>query len=93
MSVVFEPKWGFPPIIRQDDAIPNEKKLESRGFSTNIVSIGNIIDTKKRENLFIAFGNEEDNLMGGDILAERIEPFVDIKSEDVPKNYIRYNRN
>lgn len=56
----FEPIGGFPPIIRADDAKISEKTLESRGFSTtNIVSISNIMDSKK-ENLFMAFGSEEE---------------------------------
>ena len=59
----FEPVGGFPSIILNDDII-NEKTLESRGFAaTNIVSINNIMDSKKRENFFLAFGSDEDDTM------------------------------
>jgi len=54
MSVPFEPIGGFPPIVRTEESDINKKTLESRGFATtNIVSISNIMDTKKKENLFI----------------------------------------
>lgn len=56
------PIGGFPPIIRIDDKKISDKTLESRGFSTtNIVSINNIMDLKKKENLFIAFGTEDED--------------------------------
>lgn len=56
----FEPLGGFPPIVRVDDKVV-EKTLESRGFATtNIVSISNIMDSKKKENLFIAFGSDDE---------------------------------
>ena len=65
----FEPLGGFPPIIRVDDAKIGEKTLEARGFTTtNIVNISNIMDTKKKENLFIAFGTEEED--GVDLLID-----------------------
>ncbi len=55
------PIGGFPPIIIVNKNI-EDKTLESRGFSTtNIVSINNIMDLKKKENLFIAFGTEEED--------------------------------
>ena len=58
----FEPLAGFPPIIREEDTKIPEKTLESRGFSTtNIVSINKIMDSKKKENLFIAFGSEDED--------------------------------
>ena len=58
----FEPIGGFPSIIRAEDNKIPEKTLESRGFATtNIVSINNIMDSKKKENLFMAFGSEEED--------------------------------
>lgn len=56
------PIGGFPPIrIINKNAI-SEKTLENRGFSgTNIVSINNIMDLKKKENLFIAFGTDNED--------------------------------
>lgn len=57
----FRPMGGFPSIIRKDDMI-SEKTLETRGFgTTNIVSINNIMNSKKKENLFSAFGSEEED--------------------------------
>lgn len=58
----FEPMGGFPPIIPEENDNKPEKTLESRGFSTtNIVSIANIMDSKKKEDLFAAFGTENDS--------------------------------
>jgi len=58
----FRPIGGFPSIIREEDAKISNKSLESRGFATtNIVSINNIMESKKKENLFIAFGSEEED--------------------------------
>lgn len=58
----FKPIGGFPSIVRIGDKNISEKTLESRGFATtNIVSISNIIDAKKKENLFTAFGSEEED--------------------------------
>jgi len=57
----FKPLGGFPPIYRIDDIKPTEatKTLESRGFTgSNIVSIDNILKSKKKE-AFITFENEE----------------------------------
>lgn len=85
----FEPLGGFPPIVRVEDIKPKEKALESRGFATtNIVNIGNIMDTEKKENLFIAFGTEDED--GVDLFIENMfdqKPHVykDIVYEDVPK--------
>jgi hypothetical protein len=65
----FEPVGGFPPIIREDQAKIPEKTLESRGFATtNIVSINKIMDSKKKENIFIAFGSEDED--GADVLIQ-----------------------
>lgn len=83
----FEPIGGFPSIIRIDDSNISEKTLESRGFSTsNIVSISNIMDVKKKENLFMAFGSEEED--GIDFVIEGMfndEPFEynDIEYKDM----------
>lgn len=57
----FEPMGGFPSIVRSDEKVA-EKTLESRGFAaSNIVSIGNIMESKKKENLFLAFGADEED--------------------------------
>lgn len=56
----FEPRGGFPPLIRLQENV-EEKTLETRGFATtNIVNIANIMDTKKKEELFFAFGSDEE---------------------------------
>lgn len=83
----FEPIGGYPPIIKIDESKINEKTLESRGFATtNIVSINNIMDSKKKENLFIAFGTEEDDgidfLVGGMMDNEPLE-YSDIEYKNV----------
>lgn len=58
----FEPMGGFPSIIRLKNEKVTKQTLESRGFgTTNIVSINNIMENKKKENLFIAFGTEEED--------------------------------
>ena len=60
----FEPVGGFPSFVLEENNI-SEKTLESRGFAaTNIVSINNIMDSKKKENLFLAFGSEDEDTMG-----------------------------
>ena len=67
----FQPMGGFPSIVRLDDKKISEKTLESRGFTaSNIVSIGNIMESKKKENLFLAFGTEEED--GIDLAIEGI---------------------
>lgn len=77
----FEPLGGFPPIVREDDAKISEKTLESRGFATtNIVSISNIMDSKKKENLFMAFGSQDED--GIDFV---IEGMFDEKPHDYKK--------
>ena len=58
----FEPIGGFPALIREEDAVISEKTLESRGFATtNIVDIANIMQERKKQNLYTAFGSEEEN--------------------------------
>ena len=75
----FEPIGGFPPIVREEDVKIGEKSLESRGFSTtNIVSINKIMDSKKKENLFIAFGSDEE---------DGIDEFVTGMIERTPNDY------
>lgn len=66
----FEPLGGFPPIVRTTDTKIQEKTLESRGFATNIVSIGNIMDAKRKEDFFTAFGSEDEE--GANYLIEEI---------------------
>lgn len=55
----FEPKGGFPSIIKITTEIPI-KTLEQRGFDKSIVSISEIINSKKNENFFAAFGIDND---------------------------------
>lgn len=85
----FEPIGGFPPIIRTDDIKIGEKTLESRGFATtNIVSINNIMDSKKKENLFIAFGSDEENGTNFAIesmFTDRPHEYNDIVYKNIPK--------
>ena len=60
----FEPIGGFPSIILGNEDNIEGKVLETRGFAgTNIVSINNIMDSKKKENLFLAFGSEGEDGM------------------------------
>ena len=76
--MAFEPKGGFPSLIREDDIPITEQTLESRGFgTTNIVNISNIMENKKKENLFIAFGSEEED--GAQFLVEKL--FTDHPNE------------
>jgi len=90
MSVPFEPIGGFPPIVRTEESDINKKTLESRGFATtNIVSISNIMDTKKKENLFTAFGFEEEDggidLLIEGMFTETAPKYDDIVYKDIPK--------
>lgn len=58
----FIPIGGFPPMVRANNNQINNQILNTRGFSnTNIVSIADIMNSKKKENLFIAFGSEDEN--------------------------------
>ena len=69
----FEPLGGFPPIIRADDGKQVENNLGTRGFaSTNIVSITNILQSKKKGNAFIAFDNAEEEEGGYDLLSDNL---------------------
>ena len=76
----FETMGGYPPIIRDDDAKINEKTLESRGFAiTNIVNINNIMELKKKDNLYVAFGSPSDEETGFDY---NIEAMLDTTPHD-----------
>lgn len=58
--MVFEPIGGYPPIYRKTQEQTDPRSLESRGFmATNIVNVGKIMDSKKKSDLFMAFGSEE----------------------------------
>ena len=89
----FEPIGGFPSIVRVDDAKISEKTLESRGFATtNIVSINNIMDSKKKENLFMAFGTDEEDGIDFQIQAmftENPHEYKDISFKSIPKKLVR----
>lgn len=60
----FKPMGGFPPIKKRNLQVP-AKKLDTRGFvSSNIVNIGNILNSTKKED-FISFNDEtEDGISG-----------------------------
>lgn len=69
----FEPVGGFPSIVRIDDTNITGKTLETRGFATtNIASINDIMNLKKKENLFIAFGTDDED--GTDFNIEAMFP-------------------
>lgn len=56
----FEPMGGFPPIVRITDTKIPENVLDTRGFtSSNIVSINQIMKSKRKEDLFSAFGTDD----------------------------------
>lgn len=49
----FRPMGGFPPIIRKSDIKESGRALDTRNFqSTNIVSISNIMNKKKKKGFF-----------------------------------------
>lgn len=59
----FEPIGGYPSLTVVNKNKIQNKTLESRGFSTtNIVSINDIMNSKKKENLFLAFGPDEEGM-------------------------------
>ena len=61
--MTFKPMGGFPPIDLDDIESKNNfdnKTLETRGFSASIVNVGEIVKSKKKENLFSAFGPIDD---------------------------------
>jgi hypothetical protein len=93
----FEPLGGFPPIVRIDDVKPVENNLGTRGFaSTNIVSINNIMNSKKKGNLFIAFDNAEEeggyDLMSDTLLYEKPIEFSGINYKEMPKRLKKKTR-
>lgn len=94
--MVFEPIGGYPPIVRSDDAKIESKTLESRGFSkTNIVNIGNIMDSNKKDNLFIAFGNEDEdgvNYMIENMLEKEPNYYNNIVYKEIPKRVSKYTK-
>lgn len=64
----FKPVGGFPALIPIKKDI-DKKTFETRSFgTTNIVNIGDIMKEKKKENLFIAFGDNEDEYAVGGML-------------------------
>jgi hypothetical protein len=87
---MFEPMGGFPPIIRDTDAKISKKTLESRGFATtNIVSITNIMEKKKKKDSFIAFGSEDETGYGdlelNTVLFDKPNEYNKISFKDVSK--------
>ena len=91
----FEPIGGFPPIIIIDEENIKEKTLESRGFATtNIVSIGNIMQSEKKKDLFLAFGSEEEdgyNFLIEEMLDKKPHEYKDIKFENISKDRKKIN--
>lgn len=82
----FDPIGGMIAIVRVEDPEVTEKTLESRGFATtNIVNISDIMEAKKKENLFIAFGSEEE---------DAIDFKIDAMLERTPDQYddIKYKK-
>ena len=95
--MAFDPIAGFPPLIRETDLIDTPLTLESRGFSTtNIVNISNIMESKKKENLFLAFGTEEED--GVDYFIENMldhtpNQYSDIDYKKLPKDIVKKLKN
>ncbi len=54
----FVPKGGFISVVPVEEQL-SKNTLESRGFSS-IVDISKIMGSKKKENLFLAFGSEDE---------------------------------
>lgn len=87
---MIEPIGGFPSFIRVKNKKISDKTLESRGFpATNIVDINSIMDAKMKENLFIAFGTEDEE--GVDFAIENIldkqpNEYNKIAFNDIPNN-------
>lgn len=79
----FEPKGGFPSIIKISTEIP-VKTLEQRGFDKSIVSISEIINSKKNDNFFAAFGIGEDE--------SRINNKYEYYLDNTPYNDIDFSR-
>ena len=81
----FKPKGGFPSIVRkiynktEDDKIPT-----SRGFSDRkrIIDISQILENKKRENLFLAFGDDEEGNSNVEQWEEKVEYEEEQEEED-----------
>jgi hypothetical protein len=93
----FKPRGGFPSIILTDEAEPNEKTTDVRGFSTNnIVSINNIMESKKKENLFIAFGTEDEDGVNeytiDGLVTEHPHEYKNIQYKNVPTNSMKISR-
>ena len=59
----FKPTGGFPPIIWENESVPTEKTLESRGFSNTVASISNILQSKVKDN-FLGIEDLEDDMIG-----------------------------
>ncbi|BCS83254.1 hypothetical protein QLL95_gp0869 [Cotonvirus japonicus] len=57
----FVPMGGFPPIVKKNNKNLSSSILETRGFSSNIVDIEKIINSKKKKDLYLAFGSDNEN--------------------------------
>lgn len=58
--MAFEPIGGYPPVRPKVPGQTDSKNLESRGFQRNPVSVGAIINAKKKRDFLTAFGTDED---------------------------------
>lgn len=74
----FEPRGGFPPIIRIKKTISDKKILKPREFAPIVVNISNIMNSKKKEDLFTAFNSDYEG--GANI-------FVNNMFNDYPNEY------
>jgi hypothetical protein len=79
MSDDFEPMYGYPPLVRVSEDAVEGSVLETRGFGakkSNVVPIGEIMNVKKKENLFLAFGDESE-----DSETSKYESLLDIRPD------------
>jgi hypothetical protein len=81
----FTPVGGFISIVRTEDTTLKKNVLENRGFSsTNIVSIAEIMNYKKKKDILDAFG--QDNVEAG-ILTNDIDLMDSIFFSESPNSY------
>lgn len=82
----FIPIGGFPSIVRKEDTHVNKNITESRGFgTTNIVNIADIMGSKAKEQMFIAFGTDQKE--EGGILSDDVDLMGSILFSENPNIY------
>ena len=86
---------GFPPLVRKSDKRIEKKVLETRGYSgkDKIASIAEIMNTRKKQTLFLAFGNQDQDELGGgrsDALDDYVGEILDNKMGGHDYNKIVY---